>query len=303
MNESGNVFISWSGRRSLWVAEALRDWLPIILEAAAPWVSAKDIDKGSRGLFEVTKALNGMKVAIVCLTPENQTEPWILFEAGALSKTIDEKSRLCTYLLGGLQNQDVKPPLGMFQHTKSDEEDTFLLIQTINKAINERPVPEHNLRRRFDGFWPDLKKRLDAMPAPEEVVEPSRPVEEVMAEILELTRAAANQRKKTDALDAYIPVFADLLPLFVQLRNSVMHGQDLATIGWPTSSASGRKDFLIRASSESEPKHVVGTNVWRGRHGGIDVYDGPKRIASFGRDAEVLSETDLEVPPKSTDVR
>ena len=105
-----NVFISWSGLRSQHVAQALREWLPVVLQTAKPWMSASDIEKGSRGLDEVSSRLQGMKVGIVCLTPENMDAPWILYEAGALSKTIDDKMRLCTYLLGGLQFQDVKAP-------------------------------------------------------------------------------------------------------------------------------------------------------------------------------------------------
>src|SRR6267154_4034636 len=98
MSQDYNVFISWSGKRSLGVAKKLRNWPPTVVQAARPWMSDTDIEKGTRGLNEIANALNGIKVGIVCLTPENLNEPWLLFEAGALSKTITEdKSRLCTY--------------------------------------------------------------------------------------------------------------------------------------------------------------------------------------------------------------
>ena len=84
MSDEYNIFISWSGSRSKWVAEALREWLPRILQSARPWMSAADIEKGSRGLNEVSSGLQGMKVGLVCLTPENLNAPWILYEAGAL---------------------------------------------------------------------------------------------------------------------------------------------------------------------------------------------------------------------------
>ena len=124
MEDTKNVFISWSGERSKHAAEALREWLPIVLQAAKPWISSSDIDKGSRGLDEVGKALEGMKIGIICLTPENLTAEWILYEAGALSKTLDTKTRVCTYLLAGLQPQNVKAPIGMFQSTRADKNDT-----------------------------------------------------------------------------------------------------------------------------------------------------------------------------------
>jgi hypothetical protein len=192
-----NIFISWSGERSKLIAEAFREWIPMVIQAAKPWMSRADIDKGSRGLAEVAKALDDMKVGITCLTPENLTAPWILYEAGALSKTIGDATRLCTYLLGGLKNQDIEPPLGQFQHTSPEKEDTRHLIHTINKAVGEDdPLSEKTLDAIFDQFWPVLAKALKAFPeAPPEAVN-SRPMEDMVAEILEFTRAETNRRQR-----------------------------------------------------------------------------------------------------------
>src|ERR1700731_1178627 len=145
MAHNFNVFISWSGERSRWVAKALHGWLPILIQAARPWMSAENIDPGSRGLAEVSSKLDGIKVGIVCLTPENLSAPWILYESGALSKTIDAKTKLCTYLLGGLTPSNVKNPLGMFQATYPDLEGTLRMVRTINEAVNEQPIPQQNL--------------------------------------------------------------------------------------------------------------------------------------------------------------
>jgi hypothetical protein len=57
MSESSNIFISWSKPRGKAAALALREWLPLVLQAAKPWMSDKDIDKGTVWLDELTGRL------------------------------------------------------------------------------------------------------------------------------------------------------------------------------------------------------------------------------------------------------
>ena len=92
------VFISWSGERSRCVAEALRGWLPAVLQNVKPWMSAADVEKGTRWESEISTRLEEADVGIICLTPDNLDSRWLLFEVGALSKKLG-KSRVCTYLL------------------------------------------------------------------------------------------------------------------------------------------------------------------------------------------------------------
>ena len=192
-----NVFISWSGERSKIIAEAFFEWLPMVIQSAKPWMSGLSIDKGSRSLVEIAKALDGIKLGITFLTPENLEEPWILYEAGCLTKTVDEKTYLCTYLLDGLQNEDVKQPLGQFQHTQPKKDDTRRLVRTINKAISEdEPIPEKTLDAVFERLWPDLESKINALPAASKAVA-KRPLEDMVAEILEFTRTETNSRSRS----------------------------------------------------------------------------------------------------------
>ena len=213
MSEAYNVFVSWSGSRSKWVAQAIKDWLPLVLQTAKPWISTNDVEKGTRGLGEVSTNLQGIKIGIVCLTPENLNAPWILHEAGALSKTIDEKTRLCTYLLGGLQFQDVKPPLGMFQATRPDKNDTLEMVRTINVALGET-VGRSNLDRIFDHMWPELEERLLKMPSTGQAASPKRSTEDMITEILELSRAEVNSTKLMQDQVSYIHSLLERRPLF-----------------------------------------------------------------------------------------
>ena len=107
------VFISWSGDRSRQVAEALRDWLPQVLQFVEPWLSARDIDKGARWGAEVASELSASQFGILCVTPENQSAPWLLFEAGALSKQV-EQSRVTPYLFK-IRPSDLKHRLPSFR--------------------------------------------------------------------------------------------------------------------------------------------------------------------------------------------
>src|SRR5687767_13125889 len=105
MPEPHNIFISWSGEPSRKVAEALHGWLPMVIQAATPWMSNSDIEKGQRWGNEIAARLSQIDIGIVCLTPDNLNSPWLLFEAGAISKEM-QRGRVCTYLVD-LRPEDV----------------------------------------------------------------------------------------------------------------------------------------------------------------------------------------------------
>lgn len=112
------VFISWSGTRSRKTAELLRQWLPLINQNWEPFVSGEDISKGGNWSQAIIDELNQAKFGILCVTPHNQTKPWLLFEAGALSKQVDNEPKLVAPLLIDFKGKrDLPPPLGRFQTT------------------------------------------------------------------------------------------------------------------------------------------------------------------------------------------
>ena len=158
-----DLFLSWSGKRSKAVAEALKPWLRQVIQAVEPWISS-DIDKGTRWSQKVADRLERSKVGIICLTPENLSSPWILFEAGALSKTKD--AYVCTFLLD-LSPEDVAQPLSQFQLTTPDKEDCRKLLGTINEAVRkagERDLSDQVLDRVFETNWPGLEAVLANLP-------------------------------------------------------------------------------------------------------------------------------------------
>src|ERR1700692_4125630 len=259
ITQTHNVFLSWSGERSLYVAKFFRDWLPKVLYRAKPWLSDIDVDKGAVGLDEIKKALAGTRVGVLFLTPENRDSSWISYEAGALAKEIDDKNRICTYLLGGLQVQHLRGPLGMFQRTKPEENDTRKLMHTINKSIGDEVVPESHLDIIFDKIWPELKSHLEAMPPSEELPKPLPSIDDMVAEILELTRAAANSRKQAEWIDKFAPDLKDFMPALVELLKGVKPSQLLPIPAPPPPPRDPKATFCVRLVGDPKIKKVEGT--------------------------------------------
>ena len=183
------VFLSWSGERSRAIAEALREWIPNVIQAIEPWMSAEDVDKGLRWSSEIAVQLEGTRFGIICLTPDNLESPWILFEAGALSKTID-KAFVCPFLFG-LDPADVRGPLTQFQATRAEKHDTMRLITTINKALGDQALAAQKIETAFEHWWPDLEQALTSVKQIAGNAKPVRPDRELLEEVLEIVREEA----------------------------------------------------------------------------------------------------------------
>lgn len=153
-----DIFLSWSKNRSKNIAQIFRDWLPKVIQNLNPWFSELDMDKGAQWRNIVSKQLEKSKCGIICLTPENLTEPWLLFETGALAKTL-EKTYICTLLLD-LKPTDLKGPLSDFQTTLLNKEDIFKLLNTFNNALEEKKLTETQLKETFKVWWPKLNAKL-----------------------------------------------------------------------------------------------------------------------------------------------
>ncbi len=181
------IFISWSGQKSGAVATALHKWLPKVVNAFRPWLSAADIDKGARWNAEVSAKLATVKAGIFCLTPDNLSSQWLLFEAGALAKTL-EKTFVCT-LLVGLEPSDVEGPLSQFQATRATRGDVLKLVRNLNKALGEEALKDALVDEVFEVWWPKLKEDLDNLPREAEARRPKREDRDLLEEILNLVRS------------------------------------------------------------------------------------------------------------------
>lgn len=190
------VFISWSGELSRKFGEALRNWLPATLQSVKPYFTPEDIEKGAKWSSEISQELESSNIGIICLTGDNTEKPWILFEAGALSKSI-QKSHVCT-LLFDIEPTAVKGPLTSFQATKFLRDDFKKLVTTINNAAGDARLDTGVLDGVFEMWWPKLESQV------REIVQNhdkgakavKRSERDILEELLELTRLNASRSNR-----------------------------------------------------------------------------------------------------------
>jgi TIR domain len=179
------VFISWSGERSHELGRALHDFLPLVLHYVEPWLSQADIEAGQRWADQVAKELEACNFGILCVTKENVSSPWVLFEAGALAKSM-QGSRVIPLLLD-LEFRDITGPLAQFQAKKIDRTGLFEVVQSLNQ-IGQHPVPDDRVKQLFDALWPELERKVLAIPKTSAQAKHARPQPEILEELVTSVR-------------------------------------------------------------------------------------------------------------------
>lgn len=186
------VFLCWSGEASHHIANALHEWLADTIQELKPFMSSRDIRKGDRWRHEIGSQLAETHFGVLCLTPTNLAAPWILFEAGAISK--NELSRV-TAALYKTSASALTGPLSQFQHTSLEKGDLRRLLAEINEMLDShKRLSEVKLERAFERNWPALEEALRTVPkegsAP---ATPNRSLEDMVSELLDLVRAQGRQ--------------------------------------------------------------------------------------------------------------
>ncbi len=186
-----DVFISWSGKTSGKLAKELSDWLPSVIQAVKPFYSKDNIEKGSRGSKIVDDELEKANIGLLCLTRGNLEAPWIMFEAGSLSKRLDI-SRVCPILFEGLQITDLKPPLSNLQASSFNKDEMKKVMYTINNQLGDNKLKDSVLNDVFNKFWPDLEKKVNTIlsKTTKTTTEEIRDQRDILEEILTLCRSS-----------------------------------------------------------------------------------------------------------------
>lgn len=214
------VFISWSGERSNQLGEALKEWLPNVLQSVNPYFTPHDLEKGARWSEDISQKLEEAQIGIICLTEENLKSEWILFEAGALSKKL-ENSYVCPVLFG-INNTDVSGPLKQFQSTTFEKKEFLKLIKIINSRLGERKLEGKILDNVFDKWWPDLEENVNKiMKATENNIENKTPIRsdrELLEEVLLLNRVLA-KNSKAPRVGLNAKAVTEILEGFINIHN------------------------------------------------------------------------------------
>ncbi|MBT2521809.1 TIR domain-containing protein [Arthrobacter sp. ISL-28] len=155
------VFISWSKNSR----DAGRAVSTAVSEIFAPVVTtfiSQEIRAGSRALEEIDDALDNTDFGIICLTRSNQTEQWINYEAGALSRQVENKRQRMGVLLVDFESVDeVNSPMNIFQCKMATLQGFSELMLSLNELSPN--VKEDTLSKRINLVWPDVEKEIQAV--------------------------------------------------------------------------------------------------------------------------------------------
>ena len=243
------VFISWSGPLSKQLAEVIRQWLPCVIQAVRPYFSLDDIAKGSRWSTEVATELDDSNVGLICVTRDNYQAPWILFEAGALSKKLEE-SKVCP-LLFGIEPTDIQGPLEQFQCTIFDREDVYRVVNTVNSELGENALASDVLDNVFKMWWPQLESEVSQI-LKEEPADESQPVRterQLLEEVLSLSRS---QRRTAHVRSIHPEVLSDLVEGYHSVASKAYDQGVLETFSGGMESMQRALSYLIRRSTDRD---------------------------------------------------
>lgn len=157
------VFISWSGDTSKALAAAIASWLPRMVPGVTPYFSPEDTTKGARWRAVIEKQLAQCKIGLSCMTMDNLHAPWIMFEAGALSKGATA-TKLCPVLFGANTSAS-DGPLSLFQCARFSKKEMKKAVTMINDALGNKKQTKSMLDQAYELRWPVLNEQVSKVMA------------------------------------------------------------------------------------------------------------------------------------------
>lgn len=155
------IFLSWSGPVSHDVAVLLKRWLRTVIQATNPWMSEEDIAPGSLWFSAISDEISDSNYGVICVTKENLSAPWLLWEAGALYRGFND-TQLVVPLLINVDKADLGPPLNHFQVIDAtDKADVTRMLKGINSnKVLAHPISEEILETQINHYWQELQNGI-----------------------------------------------------------------------------------------------------------------------------------------------
>jgi TIR domain len=188
VNESRKIFVSWSLGRSRAVAVILKEYLGLVFTECEVFMSEQDIDSGTIPMERIRSELDSSSCGIIVVTPENQSRPWLHFEAGNLFSRFDQSTNRVVPLLVDFQSPtDLEGPLSQLQANILDKDGLARIVESLSRAFSF----DSRLKARLaDTLWGEFGPRL-LKPSASSPPAPKRSTDDKVDEILALIRTAS----------------------------------------------------------------------------------------------------------------
>jgi hypothetical protein len=204
------LFISWSQDFSMEVAKALETFITSVLQNAEPWMSTSKLKPGDAWKREIFENLQGVNTGMLVVTKENFLKPWLLFEAGAISKG-DISNKIIVFLVD-LTVDELGDPLQTYQTCDRSRDSMWKMIEGINRPGQQGAVPSERIRSTFVLHHEEFIRRLEEIEtkfkkdeAEKAEIPPKTPEMERLDELHELTQATYAElfelRSKMEAMN------------------------------------------------------------------------------------------------------
>lgn len=161
------LFISWSKEPSKQTAEALRIFIEDLFhDKVETWLSFESIPYGSMFSVEIANALHNSDKGIACLTLNNYSSPWIMYEMGAIKhgrqdKNDGDENIIFPILFDCIsKNKFQNNPLSQFQMVDFNQLSMKKLVKQINGKVLSFKNDEA-LNRQFDLNWSVLENSIN----------------------------------------------------------------------------------------------------------------------------------------------
>lgn len=203
------IFLSWSGEASRDIALELKRWFETVFEDLRAWVSDTDIALGARSIPAIEESLDKSVGGILVLTVENQSSPWVNYEAGALSRQYQgREGRVIPLLVNATSMGELRSPLSNFQGQLLNQLGVERILRAIYGMLakNEELAPA-----RMRAYWPELEGALEPLLERASRSRPSEPA--ISSEITELRdQLSRMERTVNDLANQQMEYIAAALP-------------------------------------------------------------------------------------------